>query len=260
MAIGAIKLDPGYRERFAIRGWRYNGLSRRLQFRSREVEPISSRFRSSFDRRRHIRDRNGRVFSAYRSAAWHHGFFCCDKCFNRQRKYHSTVRDVVGGPRYTNRLRFFKMTTDNFPLSVVNAIVCEDIRTEVSNKYILIGVFGGQINLSVSPAVIQLALFLELSPNRVGPVDLEFKIGEGIKGTLHFEVADTETPFGTAVGPIPVPIVAPSDLHFEWRLPSGKWRLIRTLRIASAIAIPSIPTASPPPSSQSRRAARKSKT
>lgn len=45
---------------------------------------------------------------------------------------------------------------------VRNAIFCEDIREEKSNKHILIGVFGGDLHVAEIPALVRLAIYTEI--------------------------------------------------------------------------------------------------
>jgi hypothetical protein len=46
-------------------------------------------------------------------------------------------------------------------LKVRNVVLCEDVRQEKSNKYILIGVFAGDINVSELPARLPLSLYFD---------------------------------------------------------------------------------------------------
>jgi len=45
--------------------------------------------------------------------------------------------------------------------NIINRIVCEEIRQEKSNKFILLGVFSGDILVEKFPADVPLSLFLE---------------------------------------------------------------------------------------------------
>jgi len=67
-------------------------------------------------------------------------------------------------------------------IKVRNAIFCEDIREEKSNKHILIGVFGGDINVSELPALVRLAIYTEIELKGDVPSKVFLKIsgpGEG---------------------------------------------------------------------------------
>jgi hypothetical protein len=76
---------------------------------------------------------------------------------------------------------------DDFEVSAV--IVCDDIRQEISNKFILVGAYSGSMVINAIPAVIPLGVFIIVQPhllryNKVfltikGPNGAEIKSGEG---------------------------------------------------------------------------------
>ena len=51
----------------------------------------------------------------------------------------------------------------------VNAVIlCDDIRKEVTNKDMLIGVYGGALIVSAFPGAMPMAVWMELMPESVG--------------------------------------------------------------------------------------------
>src|SRR5437879_3808001 len=53
------------------------------------------------------------------------------------------------------------MLIDLEQLTIRNAILCEDVRQEKSNKFILIGVFANNILVGDTPASVAVALYIE---------------------------------------------------------------------------------------------------
>jgi hypothetical protein len=147
-----------------------------------------------------------------------------------------------------------------FPFKISSAVVCEDIRQEISKKFLLIGVFGGEANVGVLPGVIQLALFVELIPKSTGAFDVQFRIMDDqdrlpVEGNVQFSVADGSS-FGAAIGPFPVAVHSPGTIRFQWRTADVEWDTVRTIKLnlnpaAVAASLNPSPTASPPLPSQS---------
>ena len=85
-----------------------------------------------------------------------------------------------------------------------NRILCEDIRQEKSNKYILIGVYAGDILVNAIPANISLSFYLEFIGAKIGNNYLSLKIsgpGEGqVIINLNYETEKNDTPI-TVVTP-----------------------------------------------------------
>jgi hypothetical protein len=118
---------------------------------------------------------------------------------------------------------------------VAGAIVCEDIRQEVTQKFILIGAFGGEINVVALPSVVVLALFLELKPEKAGQFEPEFQVintdgNIALRARLKIEITD-DSSFGMPIGPFPMQVNGPGAVQFQWRFDDGEWEIIRTLKI-----------------------------
>ena len=62
-------------------------------------------------------------------------------------------------------------------LEIATVLVCDDVRKEVTNKDILIGVYAGDIVVPAFPAWIALAVWLELITKENGVYDMSFRIG-----------------------------------------------------------------------------------
>lgn len=55
-------------------------------------------------------------------------------------------------------------------------LICDDVRREITNKDILIGVYAAEINTPALPAQINLSFWLLITPKKLGPLSLELKI------------------------------------------------------------------------------------
>jgi hypothetical protein len=56
------------------------------------------------------------------------------------------------------------------------SILCEDIRQELNNKFILLGVFSGDIKVSNIPAMIPLMFFVEMVISSIGSHTLYLRL------------------------------------------------------------------------------------
>ena len=55
-------------------------------------------------------------------------------------------------------------------------LVCDDVRKEISNKEILIGVYSGNIQLPAMPTQILLSFWMEMISKKKGPYELTLRI------------------------------------------------------------------------------------
>lgn len=73
-------------------------------------------------------------------------------------------------------------------VEILSVIICDDVRKEVSQKDILIGVYGGEINVGSYPAPLKLSFWIETMNKAVGKSDLTFKI-ESPSGNPPIEIS-----------------------------------------------------------------------
>lgn len=163
-------------------------------------------------------------------------------------------------------------------------IIADDVRKEVSNKEIIIGVYGGGIMVPYFPVTIPIALWMEITPSVSGhqEIDVRVTVPEG-GGELRmrlvidvmtagepttFYTPSIHTTFGTE-GIIEIAVKNASS-DDDWMVVKTKRVLAGTAPIATPVqffhgppaqrgpeeATSADPTASPQPSGQSQRAAR----
>ncbi len=74
-------------------------------------------------------------------------------------------------------------------ISLVHAIVCDDIRREDNGKFILIGVYPELIILNTIPAQITLGIWLQFKMQLFAKITLEFEIrGNALQETTPFSL------------------------------------------------------------------------
>lgn len=94
---------------------------------------------------------------------------------------------------------------------VGNALLCEDVRQEKTEKFILVGVFSGDILIGKVPSRVAIALYMDGVLERAGATEVQIRFsgpgeGEGIVGAEFVTSSDGERVV------IPVPRV---ELLFE---------------------------------------------
>lgn len=59
-----------------------------------------------------------------------------------------------------------------------NVILCEDVREEVGNKKSIMGVFGGDVLVSKTPATVQIAFYMQYLPggDEKDEIEIQFRI------------------------------------------------------------------------------------
>jgi hypothetical protein len=129
-----------------------------------------------------------------------------------------------------------------------SVILCDDIRAEVSNKYILIGVYGGIILYPNFPFQASLSLYLEYYPPITGHQKLHLRFGVFGKRFAQAQI-DFETTETTML-PIALPhFQATFENECEFEIEASTdgvvWTTIRQTKIAkgsiqSGLPIPTI--------------------
>lgn len=82
-------------------------------------------------------------------------------------------------------------------VTVLNKILCEDVRQEQNNKHILIGVYSGDMLVGELPANVQLSFYLELAFKSPGDQILHLRLSGPGKRTAELKMAAQVTEIGT---------------------------------------------------------------
>ena len=138
----------------------------------------------------------------------------------------------------------------------ISTVVCEDIRTEVSRKVILIGAFASHIFVAKFPARLILQAWIQIKFEERGSVELMVRwiAGDQLRaeGTIPLEIDTNGLVQAIAFPKVTMDIMEECDIRIQAKAGGRKWTTLITLPVAIN---PDLPTASPPPSGQSPPAA-----
>jgi hypothetical protein len=158
--------------------------------------------------------------------------------------------------------------------SINSVVVCDDIRKEITNKDILIGVYGGGLLVPQLPAAMPIAIWIELTPHTAGTLAIDIKIVlPGTPGEIRLQlignVSVVEEPTSVSTPQIMCPVGAEGYIEISVRpVGSDGWAAVKKRRVSVSppeqppkpmeiqigflpTATVSSPTASQPPSEQS---------
>jgi hypothetical protein len=143
-------------------------------------------------------------------------------------------------------------------------IICDEVRTEINGKSIIIGVYSGDIVMGgPPPGMLGLTFYIEFSLKNAGEHSLGFKVE--VAGERVFEtkspklVLTADQTWSVPVGPHPIAIPATGALKLSMRLDEGKWKLIKSKNVRTGtVNINPNASVSPLPSEQSQPAAQAS--
>lgn len=126
-------------------------------------------------------------------------------------------------------------------MEIHSAIVCDDIRREINNKEILIGVYTGDIIVADFPTMLTLSLWIEASTPEAGPipVHMRVKIDNNIVGELKAMQALTAAGYFS----LPLPqmqllVEKPGSIVFEIEGEAGHWRTLKSKNVRKGPIVP----------------------
>jgi hypothetical protein len=114
-------------------------------------------------------------------------------------------------------------------------IFCDDVRREITNKDILIGVYGTEIVVVGFPHTVTLAIYLEYFPRRTGDEEFFLKLeapGRGSSGilTIRFRV-EHEGPVPIVIPGVQITFVEPGELSLDASADQAVWTRIKRRRV-----------------------------
>jgi hypothetical protein len=121
----------------------------------------------------------------------------------------------------------------SLPFKILSAIVCDDVRQEKNNKFILIGVYVDKILPSQFPGLIAPMLWLQFSPTRVGEFSGSVRVRYGKKVAAEGLIKIAVKKLGVSsitLGNIPVQLHEPGLLEFQMQFEGG-WKTIKTVAV-----------------------------
>jgi hypothetical protein len=114
-------------------------------------------------------------------------------------------------------------------------VMCDEIRTEITGKDILIGVFSGEILVPSFPTAIGVAFWAEVenSNEDIGVREYEVRVGIENGQPLPFKVTADIRAAGTSVLKIPtihIPVSGPTVISLEL-LDGENWRVLKSKKV-----------------------------
>ncbi len=108
------------------------------------------------------------------------------------------------------------------------ALVCDDVRKEINNKDILIGVYTGDMVLPHVPIVVPLCFWIEVKPRKIGNYDFSLAVeSPGGKGELDatMEVEDLG-PAMIVTPKVPVRVEKEGELRVSVKLANARPKVL----------------------------------
>jgi hypothetical protein len=112
-------------------------------------------------------------------------------------------------------------------------VLCDDIRREISNKDILIGVYSGDIVVPTFPAFINAAFWLEGVPETLGAHDLQLRVYLKDKPPVEMKVSINVSvlgPFGLTVPTLQILVEDETEIRFEF-LDGDTWSTLKRKKV-----------------------------
>lgn len=139
-------------------------------------------------------------------------------------------------------------------LRIAGAIVCDDIRREVNNKEIYIGVYGERMVLPAVGVTLHLAVSLLIETLETGtiPMNMQIEQPDSQKLLVHGEVTVTEAvkpgQLNTmSVTGLPVTVTQTGDITISVQQHDEDWQVVRLLPVFTG----PLPAAIPVPNASS---------
>jgi hypothetical protein len=143
--------------------------------------------------------------------------------------------------------------TKTFRQRFTNIILCDDVRAEINNKFMLIGVYTADILVAAFPQRLRFSMYFEYIPEESGEKEMFFKLAIGDEKPAQFQLKlsvskpNINTPI--IIPPVEMTINKESEFRVECSEDNKKWIRLITKHILIG-DIPTIwsPSVSPPPS------------
>jgi hypothetical protein len=122
--------------------------------------------------------------------------------------------------------------------TAVAALVCDDVRNEISGREILIGVFADNVHVAVLPANLIVSLYMRVLFARSGLSNIKFRVlaPAGIQVTPEASIAlpgppDLEAVASIVIRGINFQAQAEGRYEFQWQPPEQEWETVTSFRI-----------------------------
>ncbi len=123
------------------------------------------------------------------------------------------------------------------PFDVETAVLCDDIRQERNGKYLLIGVYGGNLAVRSFPTDVVLALWILARPKMAGRTKVRMRVvgpqeSTLVEGELEFNLRDTASATIMALPGMPLQVQNEGELRFEMASDErNEWMPVKTIAV-----------------------------
>jgi hypothetical protein len=129
--------------------------------------------------------------------------------------------------------------------TAVAALVCDDVRNEISGKEILIGVFADNVFVGVLPINLIVSLYLRVRFGRSDLSSVKFRVlaPNRIQVTPEASLSlpappDLETVTSIVIRGINFQAQAEGRYEFQWQPPDQEWETVASVRIKTGTVPP----------------------
>jgi hypothetical protein len=122
------------------------------------------------------------------------------------------------------------------PFKVHSVVLCDDIRIEQNNKFILIGVYTGSVVVPGLPAELLVSWWIQILPEKTGTFELELQLISPekailLKAMLGFEIRELDWS-AIPLPKAPVHVQSAGELQLQMKLRTeSEWTLIQTFAV-----------------------------
>jgi len=120
-------------------------------------------------------------------------------------------------------------------VKIANAVICEDVRREYTGKHIIIGAYGGPIQVQSFPAQLSLSAWLQMQATGEGAINFKMRwlSPQDVElGSLESELSIAKSSISAiSVPPIPLQVQTEGLLKLQMRQFSDPWETICEIRV-----------------------------
>ena len=115
-------------------------------------------------------------------------------------------------------------------------LVCDDVRKEVSNKDILIGVYAADILVPTFPAWVNIAVWLEVIPKETGSLEMSVRLSiDGKPAVIVIGLQmNSLSPVGVALPGVQVLAEKESEILVEVK-EGDNWRVLKRKKVIKGV-------------------------
>src|SRR6266436_9523709 len=120
---------------------------------------------------------------------------------------------------------------------LLNVLICDDVRREVTGKEIIIGVYGDEMMVPSLPVSLNLSLWIRVFFENAEAMYVDFAIvGEGginLVQPQRLPIAGQQAnrQMSVVLSGIPIQVQMPGPVTFRWCLKGGSWEDLATVRV-----------------------------